>query len=89
MIFIIFTEKKDTPLLKFRNYKSFIFTKNYIIFNEAKIYRLFNNKINIEIYSKEEFIRMLTIPTNSLKRTEILEKEIKNGKITNLKFIVK
>ncbi|RZN83847.1 MAG: hypothetical protein EVB11_03760 [Winogradskyella sp.] len=60
-----------------------------IIDDEAKIYRLFNNKINIEIYSKEEFIRMLTIPTNSLKRTEILEKEIKNGKITNLKFIVK
>jgi hypothetical protein len=50
---------------------------------------LFKNNIDIELYSKEEFISMLTIPTKSLKRTEILDKTIENGKIVTLKFMVK
>jgi len=62
---------------------------NLLIDNDAKIYRLFKNNIDVELYSKEEFISMLTIPTKSLKRTEILDKTIKNGKIVTLKFIVK
>lgn len=60
-----------------------------LIDDNAKIYRLFKKNINIEIYSKDEFIRMLTIPTKSLKQTEILKKEIENGKIKTLKFIVR
>ena len=62
---------------------------NTLIANDAKIYRLFKNNIDIELYSKEEFISMLTIPTKSLKRTEILDKTIENGKIVTLKFMVK
>jgi len=60
-----------------------------LIDDNAKIYRLFKKNIDIEIYSKDEFIRMLTIPTKSLKQTEILKKEIENGKIKTLKFIVR
>jgi len=62
---------------------------NNLIDDNAKIYRLFRNKHTVEVYSKQEFINMLTIPTERLKRTEILKKTIKNGKIVTLKFIVK
>lgn len=72
-----------------KDWKKHIKKLQTLIADDAKIYRLFKNNINIEIYSKDEFIRMLTIPTKSLKRTEILEKETQNGKITTLKFIVK
>jgi len=72
-----------------KDWKNHIKKLQSLIADDAKIYRLFKNNINIEIYSKKEFISMLTIPTKSLKRTEILEKEIKNGKIITLKFIVK
>ncbi len=62
---------------------------NNLIAKDAKIYRLFKNNLDVELYSKQEFIRMLTIPTKSLKRTEILDKTIENGKIIALKFMVK
>lgn len=60
-----------------------------LIANDAKIYRLFKNNMDIEVYTKAEFINMLTIPTKSLKKIEILDKKIENGKIETLKFIVK
>ncbi|QXP60512.1 hypothetical protein [Olleya sp. HaHaR_3_96] len=72
-----------------KDWKQHIEELTMLIAQEAKIYRLFKNNMDIELYSKDEFIRMLTIPTKSLKRTEILAKEIKNGKIVTLKFIVK
>lgn len=72
-----------------KDWKRHIKKLNSLIANDAKIYRLFKNNIDIELYSKEEFISMLTIPTKSLKRIEILDKTIDNGKITTLKFIVK
>lgn len=71
------------------DWKKHIKKLNELIDDNAKIYRLFNNTMNIELYSKEEFIRMITIPTKSLKRTEILDKTVKNGKIVTLKFMVK
>lgn len=72
-----------------KDWKNHINKLNELIDDNAKIYRLFNNTMNIELYSKEEFIRMITIPTNSLKHTEILDKTIKNGKIVTLKFMVR
>lgn len=60
-----------------------------LIANDAKIYRLFKNNMDIELYSKNEFINLLTIPTKSLETIEILDKTIANGKIETLKFIVK
>lgn len=74
---------------KVKDWKNHTGKLESIIADEAKIYRLFKNSMAIEIYSKDEFIRMLTIPTKSLERTEILEKKITNGEISSLKFIVR
>jgi hypothetical protein len=59
-----------------------------LIDDDALIYQLFKNNIGIEIYSKEEFIRRLTTPTNELRRIRILNKAFKNEQIVKLKFIV-
>lgn len=60
-----------------------------LIDNKAVIYQLYSKNIGVEIYTKEEFINLLTIPTNNLKRIRIIRKEFKNDKIVKLKFIVK
>ncbi|AUC82164.1 hypothetical protein [Lacinutrix sp. Bg11-31] len=72
-----------------KDWKAHIKKLDLLIANDAKIYRLFKNKMDIELYSKDEFIRILTIPTKSLKKIEILDKSIENGKIGTLKFIIK
>lgn len=59
-----------------------------LIADDALIYQLFKNNIDIEIYTKEEFIQRLTTPTNELRRIRILNKTFKNERIVNLKFIV-
>lgn len=58
-----------------------------LIADDAQIYQLYDN-MGIEIYSKDDFVRLLTIPTNSLKGIKILDRSMKNGKIVKLKFIV-
>jgi len=60
-----------------------------LIADNAQIYQLFNNSINIELYSKNSFVRKLTTPTSSLKNIEILDKTFVNGKIVKLKFRIK
>lgn len=57
--------------------------------DKAIIYRVFTNNIGVEVYSKNDFINQLTIPTNTLKNIEIVDKVYKNNKIVKLKFIVK
>ena len=59
-----------------------------LIDNKAIIYQLFSKNIGVEIYNKNEFINLLTIPTNSLKHIKIISKEFKKDKIVKLKFIV-
>lgn len=60
-----------------------------IIFNDnAEIYQFFENSNVVEIYSKEEFIQKLTIPTRSLKGMKILEKTEVEGQIVKLKFMI-
>jgi len=59
-----------------------------LIADEAVIYQLYDTNIGIELFSKEDFIRTLTIPTSSLKRIKILDRKFKNGQIVKLKFIV-
>lgn len=60
-----------------------------LVDDKAVIYQLYSKNIGVEIYTKNEFINLLTIPTSNLKRVKILSKEFKNGKIVKLKFIVK
>ncbi len=59
-----------------------------LIADDAQIYQVFSQNIGVEVYSKDEFISKLTIPTSSLKNIKILDKSSKNGKIVKLKFMV-
>ncbi|WP_299334840.1 hypothetical protein [uncultured Psychroserpens sp.] len=61
-----------------------------IIHAKASIYRHYHNNMGVEIYSKEEFVRLLTIPTSALNRIRILDKDFDydNNQITTLHFIV-
>lgn len=59
-----------------------------LIDDNAQIYQLFPNNIGIELYTKDDFIRMLTIPTSSLKKINILSKKYENERIVKLKFMI-
>ncbi|WP_298422177.1 hypothetical protein [uncultured Kordia sp.] len=61
---------------------------NELISENAQIYRAFKNNIGIEIYTKKEFINLLTIPTSTLKKMQILDKVYANNKIVKLKFMI-
>jgi len=61
---------------------------NKLIADNAQIYQVFPRQTGIELYSKEEFINKLTIPTSSLKNISILDKRYENGKIIKLKFSI-
>ncbi|WP_111685563.1 hypothetical protein [Winogradskyella tangerina] len=60
-----------------------------IFSDDAIIYQLYKQSNTVEIYTKQEFIQKLTIPTRSLRGMEILEKVVVDGKITKLKFTIK
>ena len=60
-----------------------------LISDNAKIYRLFDESIGIELFTKSEFIRTLTLPTNSLRHITILDKTLENDQIVSLKFIMR
>ncbi|WP_299834957.1 hypothetical protein [uncultured Tenacibaculum sp.] len=59
-----------------------------LIANNAEIYRFYGNNLGVEVYSKLNFIQLISTPTKTLKRLKILDKVIDNGKIVKLKFIV-
>jgi len=61
-----------------------------LIASDAKIYRHYHNNMGTEIYSKQEFVRLLTIPTAALQRMRILNKDYDDEleQITNLEFII-
>lgn len=61
---------------------------NELISENAQIYLVFKNKIGIEMYTKKEFINLLTIPTSTLKKMQILDKVYVDDKIVKLKFMI-
>ena len=61
---------------------------NAIFSNDVEIYQLYNNSNLVEIYTKEEFIQKLTIPTRSLRGMKILDKTVVDDKIIKLKFTI-
>jgi len=61
---------------------------NGLIAENAQIYRVFKNDLGIELYSKKEFINLLTIPTSSLKKLHILDKVYADEQIVKLKFMI-
>lgn len=60
-----------------------------LIHNDAQIYRLYEDNIGVEIYTKEDFVRLLTIPTTTLKKIKVLDKSYENNQIKTLKFTVR
>ena len=61
---------------------------NIIFSDDVVIYQLFSASNAVEIYTKQEFIQKLTIPTRNLKSMRILDKTVTDGKIVKLKFII-
>lgn len=61
---------------------------NTIFSDDVEIYQFFKNNNAVELYTKQEFILKLTIPTRSLKGMEILDKSVVDGKIVQLKFVI-
>ena len=62
---------------------------NQLIADDAIIYQQwFGDNKGVEMYSKEDFVYQMTIPTSILKHIEILETVYKNGKIQKLRFRV-
>ncbi len=61
-----------------------------LIADDAVIYQQwFGKNKGIEIYTKDEFVAQMTVPTNLLKHIEIIDKAYKDGKISRLRFTVK
>ncbi|WP_157547169.1 hypothetical protein [Kordia zhangzhouensis] len=61
---------------------------NMLIDDQAQIYRVFKNNLGIELYTKKEFINLLTIPTSTLKKMHVLDKVYVDNKIVKLKFMI-
>jgi hypothetical protein len=61
-----------------------------LISKDAKIYRHYHNNMGTEIYSKDEFVSLLTIPTSSLNRIKILYNDYDYDleKIIHLEFTI-
>jgi hypothetical protein len=61
---------------------------NAMIDDGAMIYQVFNGRevTGMALYNKHEFIDKLTMPVGSLKNIEILDSQIKDGKIMILRF---
>ncbi len=60
-----------------------------LIDDDVEIYRFYGSRLGVEIYSKSNFIQLISTPTKTLKNIKILDKVIHKGKIVKLKFIVK
>jgi len=60
-----------------------------LLADDVLIYqRWFGEDKGVEIYTKNDFILQMTVPTSLLKNIEIIEKEMKNGRIHKLGFKV-
>ncbi len=62
---------------------------NIGIADNAVIYQQwFGNNKGIEIYTKQEFVEQLTIPTSLIRNIEILEIAYQNDKVIKLRFVI-
>lgn len=61
-----------------------------LISDQALIYQVFDNDTyGVEIIDKNKYITMMTTPTTSLKNLDVIDTQMKNGKITMIKFRIK
>lgn len=56
------------------------------IHTKAIIYQVLDKGIGVELFTKNDFINKLTLPTSGLKNIDILQTKYKEGKIVSLKF---
>lgn len=71
----------------FRNRKAQL---ENLISNNALIYQVFDNKyFNVETMTKQRYIAFLSLPTTSLENLDVIETQIKDGKIVLIKFRIK
>lgn len=63
-------------------------TLNYLINDHALIYQVFDNQFyGVETMDKQRYINMVTLPSNSLEKLEVIDTQIdKAGKIIMIKF---
>lgn len=60
---------------------------NRLISDQALIYQVFDNETyGVEIIDKERYITLMTTPTTSLKNLQMINTQMKNGKIVMIKF---
>jgi len=59
---------------------------NNLIADDAQIYEVLPKNTGIQVYSKTQFITKVTIPTQSLKGLQVLDKEYENDQIVKIKF---
>jgi hypothetical protein len=59
-----------------------------IFSDSVKIFQVLNNSgtVGMEIYNKWEFINKLTLPANSLRDIEIMDKKYEGERICRLRF---
>ena len=60
-----------------------------LISHDALIYEVLPHNLGIELYHKNDFIKLLSTPTSALKNIEFIESIKKQNKIVKLKFRIK
>lgn len=60
-----------------------------LIDDDAVIYQIYSKNLGVEIYSKKQFINLLTIPTSRLESIRFVNKEFRDNKIVKLKFMMR
>ena len=60
---------------------------NKLISDNALIYQVFDSDIyGIETMDKQKYISLVTLPTTTLENLEVIDSQMKNGKIVMIKF---
>ncbi|MNT59316.1 hypothetical protein D3C72_1968160 [compost metagenome] len=60
---------------------------NRLISDNALIYQVVDSDIyGIETLDKQKYISLVTLPTTSLEKLEVIDSQMKNGKIVMIRF---
>lgn len=60
---------------------------NHLISDNATIIQIFDNEIyGVETLDKQKYISLVTLPTTSLENLNVIDTQMKNGKIVMIKF---
>ncbi len=72
---------------KLKDFKKKTQQLNRLISDNALIYQVVDSDIyGIETLDKQKYISLVTLPTTSLENLEVIDSQMKNGKIVMIKF---